>query len=308
MRDITIGTRGSALAMCQARFVKGELEKKHPRQRFDLKSISAEADLKPEQSFEAMSGEGIFVKELETALLERRIDLAVHSLKDLPLDMPPSLKLSAVLKREEAADALVCTSGKVLNELPSGSRVGTSSLRRRSQLLSLRSDLDIQDIRGNVDTRLRKLEEGRYDAIVLAACGLIRLGLGSRITQRLNFSMMLPEPGQGALAVETRSDDSFVNRLVAVLDDSDSRACVSAERAFLRALGGGCRVPIAAYASLEGNRLVLEGAVIASDGHRQVRDGIEGLPSEAVRLGEQLAKELIKQGALELLNTIQDYP
>lgn len=304
MRDIAIGTRGSALAMCQARLVKAELEKKYPQQTFSLKPVKAEADLKPEQSFDRMSGEGVFVKELEAALLEKRIDLAVHSLKDLPLDTPKTLALGAVLKREDAADAFVSASGKKIEELPSGSKVGTSSLRRRSQLLGFRSDLEILDIRGNVDTRLRKLDDGRYDAIVLAACGLIRLGLSNRITQRLDFSVMLPEPGQGALAVETRADDEFVKCLVCSLEDSASRDCVCAERAFLGALGGGCRVPIAAYARFEANHLVLEGAVIASDGHRQVRGGIEGSSSDAVALGEQLAKELIAQGALDLLKIV----
>ena len=304
MRDIAIGTRGSALALCQARIVKAELEKRNPGQAFVLKPIKAEGDLRAEAPLQALGGEGIFVKELEKALLDEQIDLAVHSLKDLPLAGPPELALGAVLKREEAADALVSASGKPLEELAPGGRIGTSSLRRISQLLSFRSDLKLMDIRGNVDTRLRKLDEGQYDAIVLAACGLMRLGLENRITQRLDFSVMLPEPGQGALAIETRKKDTAVNGLVALLNDAATRACVSAERAFLQALGGGCRVPIAAHARLQAQLLHLEGAVIAKDGHRQVRGGIEGPPTEAAELGAQLAKELIAQGALELLKSI----
>jgi len=301
MRSFIIGTRASSLAMCQARIVQTTLEERFPGRSFKLQTIKAHADKNPELSLTVMSGEGVFVKELETALHERRIDLAVHSMKDLPLDIPPDLTIAAVLEREEPRDALVSRGGQTYDQLPTRSRVGTSSLRRRSQLLHRRSDVQMLEIRGNVDTRLRKLDEGQYDAIVLAACGLIRLGLEERVTEYLDFSQMLPEPGQGALAVETRAEDAEVREMVRSLDHAMSRSCVEAERAFLRALGGGCRVPIAAYASHHQETLELEGAVIAADGHAQVRGGLTGPMNEPTLLGERLAQQLVAQGAKELL-------
>ena len=303
MRVVIIGTRASSLAMCQARIVQTTLEERFPGRTFELKTIKSHADKNPELSLTAMSGEGVFVKELETALHERHIDLAVHSMKALPLDLPQDLTIAAVLEREEPRDAFVSRSGQTYDQLPTRSRVGTSSLRRRSQLLHRRSDVQMVEIRGNVDTRLRKLDEGQYDAIVLAACGLIRLGLEARITEHLGFDCMLPEPGQGALAVETRADDAEVREMVRSLDHAVSRSCVEAERAFLRALGGGCRVPIAAYASIHQDTLELEGAVIAADGHAQVRGGLTGSVDEATVLGDRLANQLIAQGAKELLRS-----
>ena len=301
MRSLVIGTRGSSLAMCQAQIVQTKLEERSPERTIRLKTIKAHADRNPELSLVAMEGEGIFVKELEGALLEGEVDLAVHSMKDLPLDLPQGLCVAAVLEREEPRDALVAKGGQSFDELPSGSRIGTSSLRRQSQLRHQRSDLQMVEIRGNVDTRLRKLDEGRYDAIVLAGCGLIRLGLEERITEYLDLSRMLPEPGQGALAVEARTDDQEILELLAALNDDVSRACVEAERAFLRALGGGCRVPIAAYASCETGMLQLEGAVIAADGSAQIRGRLEGPMTEPVTLGQRLADQLQSQGAAELL-------
>lgn len=301
MRSLVIGTRGSSLAMCQAQIVQTRLEERWPGRAFRLEPITAQADKHPELPLTAMSGEGVFVKELEAALTGGRIDLAVHSLKDLPLELPRGLYLAAVLEREEPRDALVSRSGEPLVRLPKGARVGTSSLRRQSQLRRRRPDVELADIRGNVDTRLRKLDEGRYDAIVVAACGLIRLGLEERITELLDFSDMLPEPGQGALAVETRADDRETLEAVEALEDPMSRACVEAERAFLRALGGGCRVPIAAYASAKGGMLELEGAVIAPDGRAERRGKLTGAITEPVALGERLAAQLASQGAAALL-------
>jgi len=279
------------------------LEERAPRCAFRLEVITAQADKNPELSLVTMSGEGVFVKELEAALLERRIDLAVHSLKDLPLATPDGLRIAAILERGEPRDALVSRSGVGLMELTAGFRIGTSSLRRRSQLLHHRTDLQMMDIRGNVDTRLRKLDHGDYDAIVLAACGLIRLGLEERITEYLDFSLMLPEPGQGALAVEVRADDREMDELVRGLEDPISRACVEAERAFLGALGGGCRVPIAAYAACGRETLELDGAVIASDGRSQVRGQVRGPLADPIALGRRLADQLTAQGAKQLLQT-----
>ena len=301
MRPVTIGTRGSSLAMCQAQIVQTKLEERVSGRTFQLQTIKAQADKNPELSLTAMTGEGVFVKELEAALLDGRIDLAVHSMKDLPLDIPSGLRIAAVLEREEPRDAFVSRSGATFDQLPNGSRIGTSSLRRRSQLLHRRRDLHMLEIRGNVDTRLRKLDEGQYDAIVIAACGLIRLGLAERITEYLDVTRMLPEPGQGALALEARADDDVTLELLGGLDVPVSRACVDAERAFLRALGGGCRVPIAAYAPYCDATLELEGAVVAPDGSSQRRGRVSGPMTEPVVLGERLAEQLVSRGAKQLL-------
>lgn len=301
MRPIVIGTRGSSLSLCQAQIIQTRLEERSPERTFRLQTIKAQADQHPDLALTAMSGEGVFVKELEAALLDERIDLAVHSMKDLPLDIPAGLCIAAVLEREEPRDAWVSRTGQTFEALTSGSRVGTSSLRRRSQLLHRRSDLTMLDIRGNVDTRLRKLDEGQYDAIVVAACGLIRLGLEERIIECFDLAVMLPEPGQGALAVEARANDGAMLEMLQALEHQESRACVDAERAFLRALGGGCRVPIAAYAAYKNGALELEGAVIADDGSRQIRGGMTGPMTEPFALGERLAQQLTQRGARELL-------
>jgi len=303
MRPLTLGTRASSLSLCQAQIVQTKLEERCPGQSVTLRTIKAQADKNPELSLTAMSGEGIFVKELEAALMEGTVDLAVHSLKDLPLEIPRRLCIAAVLEREEPRDALVSRDGSTLGQLPRGSRIGTSSLRRRSQLLHSRGDVQVLEIRGNVDTRLRKLDEGQYDAIVVAACGLIRLGLEERIGEYLDVETMLPEPGQGALAIEARADDGELLELLSTLDDQISRACVEAERSFLRALGGGCRVPIAAYCSCTNGQLELEGAVVAPDGSSQLRGKLSGSMTEPIALGERLADQLGRQGAKDLLKT-----
>jgi len=289
--------------MCQAQIVQAKLEERFPNRSVRLQAIKAHADRNPELSLVAMRGEGVFVKELEAALSDGRIDCAVHSLKDLPLDMPPTLRIAAVLEREEPRDALVSRSGQAFDQLPSGSRIGTSSLRRQSQLRHRRRDLQLLEIRGNVDTRLRRLDEGQYDAIVVAACGLIRLGLEERITEYLELSHMLPEPGQGALAIEARADDDETLKMLSALEDPVSRACVDAERSFLRALGGGCRVPIAAFASCRGGTLTLEGAVLAPDGDEALRGKLDGPMTEPVALGSRLARQLESQGARRLLQS-----
>ncbi len=300
---LIIGTRGSSLSLCQTQIVQVRLEERVPDRRVVVKTIKASADRQPDVPLVAMSGEGIFVKELETALLKGEIDLAVHSMKDLPLQLPKGLCVAAVTEREDARDALVSRSGQSFAELPAGSRVGTSSLRRRSQLLFARRDLEMMDIRGNVDTRLRKLDEGRYDAVVLAACGLIRLGLEERITEYLSFEQMLPEPGQGALGIEAREEDDETLKILRQLDDPTTRACVETERAFLGALGGGCRVPIAAYAQVSRGTLQLDGAVLSPDGSRRLRDHADGLASSPTQLGRRLADRLRAQGAEELLKS-----
>jgi len=290
------------LSVCQTEIVRVRLEERFPQRRFELKTIKAQADRRPDVPLVALGGEGIFVKELEQALLAGEVDLAVHSMKDLPLAIPEGLTIAAVTEREDAHDALVSRAGQSWEQLPAGSRVGTSSIRRRSQLLCSRRDVEFVEIRGNVDTRLRKLDEGRYDAIVLAACGLIRLGLDARVTEYLPMTQMLPEPGQGALGIEAREGDDDILMMLRTLDDAVSRACVSAERAFLRALGGGCRVPIAAYAEAKDRALTLDGAVVAPDGSKRLRDKVSGPVVSPDLLGESLAKRLLGQGAKEVLS------
>jgi hydroxymethylbilane synthase len=302
MRTVVIGARGSSLSRCQAEIVRVKLEARCRDHRFVIKTIAARADRRPDVPMVAFSGEGIFVKELEAALVGGQIDCAVHSLKDLPLETPGELTITAITEREEARDAFISRSGQGFGEMPPAARIGTSSLRRVSQLRRRRTDVEFTDIRGNVDTRLRKLQDGRYDAIVLAACGLIRLGLEDRITELLSLEVMLPEPGQGALAVEARRSDGELIEMLRSVDHAPSRACVEAERSFLRALGGGCRVPIAAYASCtQEGTMTLEGTVVSADGRQALRDRLSGPMMDPMTLGEHLASRLIERGAVDLL-------
>ena len=306
MKDkIIIGTRGSRLALWQAEFVRAQLKEKHPQISVELEIIKTFGDRQQNVSLTEIGGQGVFVKELETALLEKRIDLAVHSLKDLPTVLPENLHISAVLKREDVRDALVVgkeSNANSISDLPENAVVGTSSLRRASQIKNLRPDLQIKDLRGNVDTRIAKLDAGEYDAIILAAAGLKRLGCEHRITAFLSFDEMLPQVGQGALAIETRKDDSETNNLVAVLNDAETRACVEAERAFLRGLGGGCQFPIAAHARIEENEMRLEGLVAKPDGSEILRDARTGDSAKAKENGKALALRLLAKGAQNLIN------
>ncbi|HEX8264248.1 MAG TPA: hydroxymethylbilane synthase [Pyrinomonadaceae bacterium] len=306
MKDkIIIGTRGSRLALWQAEFVRAQLKEKHPQISVELEIIKTFGDREQNVSLTEIGGQGVFVKELETALIANRIDLAVHSLKDLPTVLPENLHISAVLKREDVRDALVVgkeSNTSSISDLPENAVVGTSSLRRASQIKNLRPDLQIKDLRGNVDTRIAKLDAGEYDAIILAAAGLKRLGCEHRITAFLSFDEMLPQVGQGALAIETRKDDSETNNLVAVLNDAETRACVEAERAFLRGLGGGCQFPIAAHARIEENEMRLEGLVAKPDGSEILRDARTGDSAKARENGELLALSLLAKGAENLIN------
>lgn len=301
MPTLRLGTRGSRLALAQTGLIKQALEAAHPGLRCAVMTISAEADETPEVPLTSISGEGVFVKELAAALLRSTIDAAVHSLKDLPLAMPEGLLLAAIPVRGIADDALVSASGRTLSRLPLGAVVGTSSLRRQGQLLHARPDLAVRPIRGNVDTRLRKMQEGQYDAVIVAAAGLERLGMAERITERLDPHMMLPEPGQGALAIQARADDQPTRALLEPLDDAATRACVSAERAFLKGLGGGCHLPIAALGRIEGDHLVLDGAVVAPDGSRLLHVQLTGPMFMPDELGQETANRLIAQGAKALL-------
>ena len=301
MATIRLGTRGSRLALAQTGLIKQTLEARHPHLSCTVVTITAEADEKPDASLVSFAGEGVFVKELAAGLTRGEIDLAVHSLKDVPLAMPDGLRLAAIPPREDAHDALVSPSGRRLIQLPTGAVIGTSSLRRQGQLLHARPDVQVKPIRGNVDTRLRKAREGQYDAIVVAAAGLKRLGLAKAITELIDFEVMLPEPGQGALALQTRADDRATNAFVSVLDDALTRACVTAERAFLQGLGGGCHLPIAALGHIEGDRLTLDGAVVAPNGSKMIHEQATGSATDPDALGESLAKQAIASGAMSVI-------
>ncbi|HUT74963.1 MAG TPA: hydroxymethylbilane synthase [Armatimonadota bacterium] len=294
-----LGTRGSKLALAQSRRVAEALGRLGAE--VTLATITTSGD-RAVMTPPAPNATGLFVKELETALRERRIDLAVHSLKDLTTVLPPGLILGAVLPRDSALDALVCRErGRRLDDLPRRARVGTSSPRRRAQLLHYRSDLQVSPLRGNVDTRLRRLDGGAFDAIVLARAGLTRLGLEQAQPWDIPPEICLPAPGQGALVVEIRDDDAPTAMLVAALDDPPTRACVTAERRFLQALGGGCHAAVGALARSEGDMILLTGAVASPDGRELLRASTQGALTAAVELGESLARELQGRGADALI-------
>ncbi len=300
-RTILLGTRGSALALRQTEMVMAELRRLSPERSFALKTITTTGDRAQDVPFNRLEREGVFVKELETALLSRDVDLAVHSSKDLPTAITSGLTLLAFPPRAEVRDVLISSRGVTLEQLPAGCRLGTSSPRRALQLLAARPDLQVLPIRGNVDTRLRKLDEGQYDAIVLAAAGMERLGIQGRTTQYLATEICLPAVGQGALAIQGRSNDPEVAALVAALDDPPTRAAVTAERAFLEALGGGCRVPIAAFGQVRNGILDIEGLVIAENGSARLHSRASGDASRAREVGQALAEEMMRKGAGELL-------
>lgn len=300
---LVIGSRGSKLALWQAKWIKSLISRFHPELTAEIEIIKTTGDVR-QDPLSVIGGKGVFTRELEEALLDGRIDLAVHSLKDLPTILPDRLTIAAICERENARDAVVLREeqnlGSVHNLAP-GAVVGTSSQRRLAQLKYRRPDIVVKDVRGNVDTRLRKLEEGEYDALVLAAAGLGRLGLNSRISALIATDEMLPAVGQGALAVEARADDHSTLALVGSLNHAPTQLACSSERAFLRALGGGCQLPIAGYAVVSGNDLALEGLVADPAGHEVVRGKLTGQTAEAEDLGARLAHRLLKQGGERLL-------
>lgn len=301
MKPVTIGTRGSLLALKQSSMVQEKLQKLYPDTEFTLQKITTKGDRLSDLPLPSFGGKGIFIKELEQALLDGEIDIAVHSFKDLPSDMEPKFEIAAMLEREDPRDVLVSRSGMKLAELPAGSRLGTGSPRRKAQLLAYRPDLQVVDMRGNVDTRLRKIEEGLYDGAIMAAAGLIRLGRQNIITEYLSPDISTPPVGQGAIAVEIRSEDSLLKTMVKALDHSPTSTVLEAERAFLTRLGGGCLTPIGALGQIEGSKLVLAGLVASPDGKKIFRSSISGPPAQARSLGLALAESLLKQGAGEIL-------
>jgi hydroxymethylbilane synthase len=299
-RSLTIGTRGSALARWQTDWVRARLQTAWPDLECQTRLFTTSGDRILNKPLPEIGGKGLFTEELENALRNGEIDLAVHSLKDLPIDDAPGLTLGAIPVREDARDVLISRNGWTLDTLPRGARVGTSSLRRSAQLLALRPDLTLLPLRGNVDTRIRKALQGDYDAIVLAAAGVLRLGLGEHITEYLPFEVMLPAPGQGAMAVQSRADDASVLELLRPLDDPAPRAAVTAERAFLKALGGGCSAPVAAYAISNPQSLIsMTGRVASPDGCRVIR--VSGVSADPIALGAELARKALAQDAGEIL-------
>jgi hydroxymethylbilane synthase len=300
LRALRIGTRGSALALWQARSISEAL-RAIAGVRSELVIVKTSGDKFQQTSFSEIGTKGVFIKELEDALLERRVDLAVHSMKDVPTEIPGGLTIAAICKRQDVRDALLSASGASLDHLPAAARVGTSSLRRKSQLLHARSDLQILDLRGNVDTRIEKLRRGDYDAIVLAKAGLDRLGLSAHITEVLSTDVCLPAAGQGAIGIESRADDAETLGVLSALNDGETRSGVEAERALLAGLEGGCQASIGAWGRVEGGKLVLEVAVLSPDGAQRMREKSWSAPEDAVPLGETIAARLLEQGAAALL-------
>ncbi|HEX2268159.1 MAG TPA: hydroxymethylbilane synthase [Pyrinomonadaceae bacterium] len=305
-RRLVIGSRGSKLALWQAEQAKARLLALYPEVDVSIEIIKTTGDVKTDP-LSVIGGKGVFTKELEDALLDGRIDVAVHSLKDLPTVLPDRLSISAICKRDDPRDALVvrddlkARGGSILN-LPEKAIVGTSSQRRVAQLKSLRRDVVVKDVRGNVDTRLRKLDEGQYDALILASAGLRRLELESRIDAAISTEEMVPAVGQGAIAIEIRSDDEFATEATGALDHEETRLCCLAERAFLRSLGGGCQFPIAAHAIIDSEELTLDGLVATPDGAKILRQQLSGPKTNTDEIGSSLATLLIERGANSLLN------
>ncbi|MFI5098164.1 MAG: hydroxymethylbilane synthase [Candidatus Acidiferrales bacterium] len=304
MRPLRIGSRGSILARWQAEFIRKQL--------FQLTGVEAEiiiiktsGDKMQQAPLTQIGGKGIFIKELEEALLEEMVDLAVHSVKDIPTETPSRLHFPAVCRRDDVRDCLVSRKGGTLANLKQGARVGTSSLRREAQLRHHRSDLDIRELRGNVDTRLRKVESGEYDAIVLSKAGLDRLGWSEKITEALSPEISLPAVGQGAIAIESRVKDTEAADLLGKLDDAETRTAVIAERALLAALHGGCQVPLGAWARIERGELVMDAVVCSVDGVQYVRQRATAPPEQAAQLGEHMAKLLVEGGARGILEEVQ---
>ncbi|NNF99566.1 MAG: hydroxymethylbilane synthase [Desulfobacteraceae bacterium] len=304
---ITIGSRGSKLALWQAEWVKSALEARHSQLHCDISILKTKGDKILDVPLAKVGGKGLFVKEIEEALLDGRVDVAVHSMKDMPSDIPEGLCIGAIPIREAASDVLISKQGQKLADLPEGAVVGTSSLRRAAQIKKTRPDITIAPLRGNLDTRLKKLKTEALDAIVLAAAGVKRLGLTREISEYLDESIMLPAVGQGALCIEIRTNDPEITPLVSGLNDPDTWWVVSGERAFLHRLEGGCQVPIAGHGRLENENIHLTGLVAHVDGTRILKETITGPKREAESLGEQLADILLSQGAREILEELTAY-
>lgn len=303
-KEIIIGTRGSRLALWQANFVADSL-RHFTDAEILIKKIKTQGDKIFDSPLAKIGDKGLFVKEIELALSEKEVDLAVHSMKDVPTELPPGLIISSIMKREDPKDVLISKEGEYLSNLPKGVRVGTSSLRRKAQLLNFRPDLTIVDVRGNLDTRLKKMNSGNFEAMVLAAAGIDRMGWSDKISERIPTEVILPAVGQGAIGIETRENDDIINKLVEKINHGPTFTAVTAERAMMKKLEGGCQIPIGALGVIEGNLLNLTGIVASVDGERLIKDFISGKPSEAEELGIKLAEQMIKSGANEILREIR---
>lgn len=301
---LKIGTRQSLLALWQSNHIAACLRKQYPECEVVLKKIVTKGDRILDVPLAQIGGKGLFTKEIEEDLLSGEVDLAVHSLKDMPTVLPEGLCLTAITERANVGDAFVSNKYDSFAELPLGAVVGTSSLRRKAQLLAARPDLTIRDLRGNVDTRLRKLDEGLYDAVILAAAGLERLGHGDRIKAVIPSSVCLPAVGQGALAIECRTDDAEVRQMLDFLNDMPTVYATNAERAFLGLLEGGCQVPIGVHADVEGEKIKIEAIIAALDGSTVLRDTIEGAADDAVALGQELGRKMLANGGQAILAAI----
>ncbi len=302
--ELKIGTRQSLLALWQSNFIAGELRKEYPNCEVTLKKIVTKGDRILDVPLAQIGGKGLFTKEIEEELLDGTVDLAVHSLKDMPTVLPEGLCLTVITSRANVGDAFVSNKYNSFAELPQGAVLGTSSLRRRAQLLAARPDLKIVDLRGNVDTRLRKLDEGNMDAIILAAAGLQRLGHGDRIKEIIPASVCLPAVGQGALAIECRTDNTEVREMLAFLNDKATKQATDAERAFLGLVEGGCQVPIGVHAEVQDNEIKIEAIIASLDGSTVLRNTISGDAEKAVELGQKLGHQMLSEGGQDILATI----
>ena len=301
---ITIGTRKSLLALWQSNYIKSRLETQYPDCEVRLQKIVTKGDKILDVPLSKIGGKGLFTKEIETALLDGEVDLAVHSLKDMPTKLPDGLCLTAITERAVVGDAFVSNKYNTFAEMPAGAVLGTSSLRRKAQLLAKRPDLDIRDLRGNVDTRLHKLDEGQYDAIILAAAGLTRLGYADRIKENLPCEFCIPAVGQGALAIECRTDNKEVRAMLEFLNHPATKSCTDAERAFLGLVEGGCQVPIGVHADAEGTQMHITAIIASLDGSTLLRDEIDGDVNDAVALGQTLGRRMLENGGKAILDEI----
>ena len=300
--NITIASRESPLAMWQAEHIKSKIIKLYPDIKINIKGFKTQGDILLNQSLATIGGKGLFIKELEQALLEKKADLAVHSMKDLPMDIPDEFQLIAITKREDPRDAFVSNNFNSLDDMPKGSVVGTSSLRRQSQIKAKYPDLIIKPLRGNLQTRLNKLDKKQYGAIILAAAGLVRLGLKNRIKKYLEITVSIPSVGQGALGIEVLAGNEALSKILKVLNDDETSRCVLAERTVSRTLAGSCSVPLGAYASISGNELVIKGFVAAPDGSQIIHAEAKGEKSDFYKLGKSLSQLLIDKGAMDILS------
>ncbi|MDD9303730.1 MAG: hydroxymethylbilane synthase [Desulfobacter sp.] len=304
---VRIGTRGSQLALWQANYVKDRIELEVPRTTVEITVIKTTGDRITDRPLAMVGGKGLFVKEIETALMENRIDLAVHSMKDMPGELPAGLIIGAIPQRENPFDVMICQKKMTLAEYPKGARIGTSSLRRGSQLKHARPDFEILSIRGNLDTRLKKLKSGEYDAIVLAAAGLRRLGQENKITEYLTQETMVPAVGQGALCIQARENDAQMAPIMATLDHWETRICVEGERAFLKQIEGSCHIPVACFGILQDNKVSFTAIVASEDGKEVIKETMISAPDTVVETGRKLAEQLLKNGGKRILESLNPH-